>query len=208
MSALKYSLTIVCVLLVLTVIIGVGYKHAVSEAGADKAGGEQLQQSQEQPAYLQGQSKAEVDEKNVRTKRAALVERNAFLAVTPSIWPAYGEVTSRFGWRKAPFGGDGNEWHPGLDIAANYGTPIVATADGQVIFSGWYGGYGNMVQIDHGRGIVSIYGHCSQTIAKIGTNVKKGSVIAYMGSTGSSTGVHVHYEIRVNEIAVNPESYL
>lgn len=129
------------------------------------------------------------------------------LAAMPTIWPTSGEVTSRFGWRSSPWG-DGREMHSGIDIANSFGTPIYATADGEVVQSGWAGGYGNIVQIHHGNGIETIYGHNSRVIAAVGQTVKKGQVIAYLGSTGRSTGPHLHYEIRVNGTAVDPISYL
>lgn len=153
------------------------------------------------------QSNAKARESSLTNLKQALIERNARLAATPSIWPADGDVTSRFGWRSSPFGG-GSDWHPGIDIANDYGTPIMAAADGQVIYSGWYGGYGRMVQIDHNNGIVTFYAHNSENAVENGQWVKKGEVIAYMGSTGISTGPHVHYEVRVNGTAVNPANFL
>lgn len=154
------------------------------------------------------QQGVQVREESLISLRDALEGKQVQLASTPSIWPAGGEVTSRFGWRSSPWG-RGSDWHPGIDIANSIGTPIVATADGIVTGSGWNsGGYGNMVQIDHGNGIVTIYGHTSQVLVSSGMQVKKGEVIAYMGSTGLSTGSHVHYEVRVNGTAVNPASFL
>lgn len=141
---------------------------------------------------------------NLENLKANIVNQQAKLAVTPSIWPANGEVSSRYGLRWG-----GSDFHPGIDIAADIGTPIVATADGVVIESGWNsGGYGYMVDVDHGNGIVTRYGHNSQLAVSVGTAVKKGQVIAYMGSTGFSTGPHLHYEVRVNGKAVNPDRYL
>ncbi|MEN6413092.1 MAG: M23 family metallopeptidase [Veillonellales bacterium] len=131
----------------------------------------------------------------------------ASLAATPSIWPAQGTVTSGFGWRISPFG-DGNELHPGIDIAYTMGAPVVATADGEVVVSGPAGGYGNLIQIDHKNGIDTLYGHNSQLAVAVGQQVKKGQVIAYAGSTGKSTGPHVHYEVRVNNTPVDPMKYL
>lgn len=122
---------------------------------------------------------------------------------TPSIWPAAGYVSSPYGLR---FGG--TEFHQGIDIAAEMGTPIVATADGVVTAAGWNGGYGNMVDIDHGSGIVTRYGHASAVAVTVGQEVRRGEVIAYVGSTGRSTGPHVHYEVRVNGAPVNPAAYL
>ena len=122
----------------------------------------------------------------------------------PSIWPTTGVVTSPYGLRWG-----GSDFHPGIDIANDMGTAIVATADGVVDFAGWNaGGYGNMVDIDHGNGIMTRYGHASQVVVSAGQQVKRGQLIAYMGSTGFSTGPHVHYEIIINGQRVNPISYL
>lgn len=122
----------------------------------------------------------------------------------PSIWPTTGVVTSPYGLRWG-----GTDFHPGMDIANDMGTPIVATADGVVEYAGWNsGGYGNMVDINHGNGIMTRYGHASQVVVSVGQQVKRGQLIAYMGSTGFSTGPHVHYEVHVNGNRVNPISYL
>lgn len=139
--------------------------------------------------------------------RQDLLDKESRLATRPSIWPTMGDVTSQFGWRSSPNDGS-NDYHPGVDIANNIGTPIVATGDGKVIISGRAGGYGQLIQIDHGQGISTLYGHTSQLIVQVGQMVKKGQIIAYMGSTGNSTGPHVHYEIRVNGTAVNPANFL
>ena len=122
---------------------------------------------------------------------------------TPSIWPAAGYVSSPYGLRF-----DGTEFHQGIDIAADMGAPIVATADGVVTAAGWNGGYGNMVDVDHGGGIVTRYGHASALAVTVGQQVRRGEVIAYVGSTGRSTGPHVHYEVRVDGQPVNPAGYL
>ena len=122
---------------------------------------------------------------------------------TPSIWPAAGYVSSPYGLRF-----NSTEFHQGIDIAADMGTPIVATADGVVTAAGWNGGYGNMVDVDHGGGIVTRYGHASAVVVTVGQQVRRGEVIAYVGSTGRSTGPHVHYEVRVNGAPVNPAGYL
>ncbi len=122
----------------------------------------------------------------------------------PSIWPTNGVVTSPYGLRWG-----GTDFHPGIDIANDLGTPIIATADGVVEYAGWdSGGYGNMVDINHGNGIMTRYAHASQVVVTAGQYVKRGQLIAYMGSTGFSTGPHVHYEVQVNGQRVNPISYL
>lgn len=153
------------------------------------------------------QQAAQVREQSLLEIKARLAEKNAQFASTPSIWPCEGEITSRFGYRSSPFGG-GGDYHPGIDIANSYGTVVHATAAGVVVFAGWYSGYGNLVQIDHGQGIVSLYGHNQALLVQVGQPVKKGDAISEMGSTGFSTGPHVHYEIRVNGTAVNPASFL
>ena len=122
----------------------------------------------------------------------------------PSIWPCKGDVSSPYGLRWG-----GSDFHAGIDIANDMGTPIVATADGVVEVAGWNsGGYGNMVDINHGNGIMTRYGHASQVVVTAGQPVKRGQIIAYMGSTGFSTGPHCHYEVHVNGQVVNPASYL
>ncbi|QDR83075.1 Peptidase family M23 [Sporomusa termitida] len=146
-------------------------------------------------------------EQSLLALKNSLIEKNERLAATPSIWPTNGDITSRFGWRSSPWG-VGSDWHPGIDIANDTGTPVVATADGVVANSTWYGGYGKLVEIDHGNGIITIYGHNSELLVAPGQKVKKGETIAYMGNTGISTGPHCHYEIRVNGTAVNPSSFL
>lgn len=117
--------------------------------------------------------------------------------------PVSGTVSSRFGVR-------GGATHKGLDIAAPKGTPIYAAASGTVITSayGWNGGYGNYVVINHGNGINTAYGHCSSLVAKVGQTVNAGDLIAYVGNTGDSYGNHLHFEIRVNGVAQNPQNYL
>jgi murein DD-endopeptidase MepM/ murein hydrolase activator NlpD len=117
------------------------------------------------------------------------------------IWPVHGPVTSGFGWRWG-------RMHEGIDIAVPSGTPVVASASGTVITAGWLGGYGNLVVIDHGNGLATAYGHNSSISVGLGQGVAQGQVIAYSGSTGHSTGPHVHFEVRVNGSAVDPLAYL
>lgn len=177
--------------------------------GNNGQGGPQVQPTiQDLTSLVQNlQQQAKAREESLAELKEELLAKQARAAATPSIWPTGGDVTSRFGWRSSPWGW-GSDWHPGIDIANSYGTPIVATADGVVVQSEWYGGYGKMIQIDHGNGMATVYGHNSQMLVSAGEHVKKGQVIAYMGSTGASTGNHLHYEVRVNGTAVNPASFL
>ena len=118
--------------------------------------------------------------------------------------PVTGRISSRFGANESIR----DHTHKGLDIAASGGTPIKAVADGTVIRAGWSSGYGNLVVIDHGNGVTTYYGHCSRLYVSKGTTVKAGDKIAAVGSTGNSTGNHLHFEIRLNDKQVNPEKYV
>jgi murein DD-endopeptidase MepM/ murein hydrolase activator NlpD len=116
-------------------------------------------------------------------------------------------ITSNFGVRVDPFRG-GRAMHAGVDIPGTYGTPIYATADAVVGRTGWIGGYGNLVELEHGRGIQTRYGHLSSILVGPGKRIKRGELIGLMGSTGRSTGVHLHYEVRIDGRAVNPTPFL
>jgi len=130
------------------------------------------------------------------------------LAATPSIWPASGRLTSGFGMRRSPFNRAVMQFHSGIDIAGVHGSAIYATADGVVTSVGYRGGYGNLVTISHGYGFETYYAHLSRFAVSSGQGVKRGQVIAYMGRTGRVTGTHLHYEVRVNGVAVNPMNYI
>lgn len=134
-------------------------------------------------------------------------DKRSLYASTPSVWPVRGWVTSHFGNRTSPFSGI-LKFHEGLDIAGQTGTPILAPADGVVIKAGFSTGYGNMVELSHGYGIKTLYAHNSRLNVKTGQRVKRGDVIAYLGDTGSSTGPHLHYEVRLNGLPVNPLRYM
>ncbi len=123
------------------------------------------------------------------------------------VWPLYGEITSPYGWRTHPIYGD-SRYHSGIDIAGDYGDPILAAAAGTVIYSGWISGYGYAVIIDHGGGISSLYGHNESLAVGEGQTVAQGQVIAYCGSTGNSTGPHCHFEVREGGEPVDPMGYL
>jgi murein DD-endopeptidase MepM/ murein hydrolase activator NlpD len=124
----------------------------------------------------------------------------------PTITPVQGYLSSNFGYRISPFSGY-RVIHSGIDIATKYGNPIKATAKGIVVFTGYKPYYGNIVIIDHGNGYITRYGHCSRILVREGNFVKKGDIIARVGSTGRSTGPHVHYEVLVNGVPINPLSF-
>ncbi|NPV14112.1 M23 family metallopeptidase [candidate division WOR-3 bacterium] len=137
----------------------------------------------------------------------AVTRQQERLKCTPSIWPVQGWVTSNFGYRQDPFTGR-REMHAGMDIVAPRGTPIVAPADGKVVYAGWKSGFGRTVEIDHGWGIQTFYGHCNTIRVTVGKRVKRGEVIATVGATGQATGNHLHYGIKVNGNWVNPADYI
>ena len=122
-------------------------------------------------------------------------------------WPVSGEITSPYGYRVHPIWGT-TIYHSGIDIGVDEGTPVHAADGGVVVWSGWMGGYGYAVVIDHGNGLSTLYGHNSELAVDEGQSVAKGQVISYAGSTGNSTGPHVHFEVRVNGDPVDPMGYL
>src|SRR3989338_5571279 len=151
----------------------------------------------------------EVEEVRDRFERVYHFNRDAdyFWSSLPTLWPVRGWVTSNFGMRRQPMTGQ-IRLHAGLDIASPKGSPVHAPGDGVVTFAGRKGSLGQSVIIDHGYGIASVYGHGSKIFVKRGDTVHRGQLIASVGSTGSSTGSHLHYEIRVGDIPVDPSKYI
>ncbi len=131
-----------------------------------------------------------------------------YLENYPTVWPVRGVITSEMGRRPNPFGGDSSENHSGLDIGVPTGTKVKATGGGVVEFSGYKNGYGYMVIIDHGMGVKTYYAHNSKLLVNKGEKVTRGQVISLSGNSGRSTGPHVHYEVRVKEVIVNPRGFL
>ncbi len=129
------------------------------------------------------------------------------LADAPSMWPVEGRVASSFGERQDPINGEG-AFHTGIDIDAPYGTPVRATADGEVIGAGTESGYGRVVMVDNGHGVSTLFGHLSSIAVVPGQHVARGDVIGQVGESGRATGPHLHYEVRVHNVPVNPYKYL
>lgn len=130
-----------------------------------------------------------------------------YMDSVPTFWPTGGRISSYFGSRDDPFNFT-EKFHQGIDIACDYGQSIKASANGKVIYSDWYNNYGKTVIIDHGYGLTTLYSHCSSLLVEVGKTVKKGDNIAKVGSTGRSTGNHLHFEVQVNGTPVNPIEYL
>ena len=125
----------------------------------------------------------------------------------PDLWPVEGQITGSFGERIDPFNGEG-AFHSGVDIASAYGHAVLAPADGVVEFADFLGGYGRAIVINHGRGVTTRYGHLANFAVVPGQHVRRGDTIGFVGLSGRSTGPHLHYEVRINDIPVNPHKYL
>lgn len=130
------------------------------------------------------------------------------VAFTPMGYPRISSLTSRFGYRSDPFSGERAEYHPGIDFKGHYGDAVKCTANGRVVSAGWAGGYGNCVRVKHNNGFETVYGHLSRITVKVGQTVNVGDKVGQVGSTGRSTGAHLHYEVRQNGKPVNPTKFL
>lgn len=142
-------------------------------------------------------------ENRLRVVRTDVERWEALAGATPSIWPAYGWLTDRFGKRRDPFTGE-QAYHLGLDISADKGAPVFATAAGVVQSAGWHSDFGNLVVIGHDFGLLTRYAHLSRMAVKAGEQVRRGDIIGYVGATGRATGTHLHYEVWANGRPINP----
>jgi murein DD-endopeptidase MepM/ murein hydrolase activator NlpD len=186
-------------------ISGAPVEDDESEQGTSERGAGGPLVEMEEAAIAEVETRAAELERELRVYESALRER----ARIPSIWPvAGGEATDSFGGRRDPFGGGAPEFHSGQDISAERGTPVYAAGIATVKFAGTQGGYGQVVILDHGDGITTRYGHLSKIEVVAGQQLARGEMIGRVGSTGRSTGPHLHYEVRINEEAVNPRAYL
>lgn len=142
-------------------------------------------------------------ESRLRIVKRDVERRQALAAATPSIWPVFGWLSGAYGQRDDPFTGE-RGFHRGLDISADRGQPVYATAAGRIESTGYAGDYGNLVVVDHGFGLVTRYGHLSRSAVSPGSTVKRGDIVGYVGATGRATGSHLHYEVLANGKLLNP----
>ncbi len=147
-------------------------------------------------------------EENAIEKQLKIIETTSNPEFMPTMWAHLGKINNEFGFRRNPFGGRAYEFHGGLDIDGERGDAVAAPANGVVTKSGWQGGYGNMIEIDHGNGLATRYGHLSKIDVQVGDSISRGQIIGNVGSTGRSTGPHLHYELRVNDKPINPRRFL
>lgn len=151
------------------------------------------------------ESESEENEMENQLRQIQATSNPAFL---PTMWAHLGKINNEFGFRRNPFGGRTYEFHGGLDIDGEKGDNIMAPANGVVTKAGWQGGYGNLIEIDHGNGLTTRYGHLSSIQIQVGDAVQRGQVVGTVGSTGRSTGPHLHYELRLNDKPINPRRFL
>lgn len=147
-------------------------------------------------------------EKSKTEAQLRLIETTSNPAFLPTMWAHFGKINNEFGFRRNPFGGRGYEFHAGLDIGGETGDVVAVPANGIITETGWKGGYGNMIEVDHGNGLKTRYGHLSKIGVTLGEAVQRGQIIGLIGSTGRSTGPHLHYEVRLNDKPINPRRFL
>jgi murein DD-endopeptidase MepM/ murein hydrolase activator NlpD len=141
-------------------------------------------------------------------KQLRAIQATSSHASIPAMWAHMGKINNEFGFRRNPFGGRTYEFHAGMDIDGERGDQVLAPASGIVTEAGWRGGYGNMIEVDHGNGLKTRYGHLSKIDVNVGDSISRGQIMAYVGSTGRSTGPHLHYELRLNDRPINPRRFL
>jgi len=147
-------------------------------------------------------------EKNKMESQLRVIKTTSNPASLPTMWAHPGKINNEFGIRSNPFGGRSYEFHAGVDIDGETGDVVAVPANGTVVESGWKGGYGNMIEIDHGNNLKTRYGHLSKIGVSTGETVRRGQPIGLIGSTGRSTGPHLHYELRLNDRPINPRRFL
>jgi murein DD-endopeptidase MepM/ murein hydrolase activator NlpD len=190
-------------------ILGIGGPSEKGSLTLDDFGRKSHDELMEQMGRELDELKSEAaNQESSMQKLAEFFERrNSVLAATPSIWPVRGFITSTFGYRRSPASGS-RQFHEGLDIANRVGAPVIAPASGTVAEVGYESGYGRYVKIQHGYGMVTLYGHLSKAVVKPGQRVGRGELIGHVGNSGRSTGPHLHYEVRVNGVPRNPRNFI
>lgn len=148
------------------------------------------------------------EEESAMENQIRQIQATSNPSFVPTMWAHLGKINNEFGFRRNPFGGRTYEFHGGLDIDGERGDNVLAPANGVVTKAGWQGGYGNLIEIDHGNGLTTRYGHLSSIQIQIGDAIQRGQILGAVGSTGRSTGPHLHYELRLNDKPINPRRLL
>ena len=152
-------------------------------------------------------TESEADETIIESQ-LRLIEATGNPSFLPTMWAHLGKINNEFGYRRNPFSGRGYEFHAGMDIDGNHGDFVAIPANGVVTKADWEGGYGNLIEVNHGNGLTTRYGHLSKVGVQIGDTIQRGQLIGLIGSTGRSTGPHLHYEVRFNDKPINPRRFL
>ncbi|HSV31091.1 MAG TPA: peptidoglycan DD-metalloendopeptidase family protein [Atribacteraceae bacterium] len=179
--------------------------HLPARLGHDQAFQRRVETLENTLAWIRAETM--VREKSFREIVDVAQKREQLVSIVPLRWPTWGRIASNYGWRNDPFTGR-RAWHTGVDIAAPTGRNVVSTADGKVVFAGWNGNYGRTVIVRHQFGFETLYAHLSNIRVRTGDNVAKNQIIGNVGSTGRSTGPHLHYEVRRHGNILNPWPYL
>lgn len=148
------------------------------------------------------------EEESAMENQIRQIQATSNPSFVPTMWAHLGKINNEFGFRRNPFGGRTYEFHGGLDIDGERGDNVLAPANGVVTKAGWQGGYGNLIEIDHGNGLTTRYGHLSSIQIQVGDTIQRGQILGAVGSTGRSTGPHLHYELRLNDKPINPRRLL
>lgn len=148
------------------------------------------------------------EEESTMENQIRQIQATSNPSFVPTMWAHLGKINNEFGFRRNPFGGRTYEFHGGLDIDGERGDNVLAPANGVVTKAGWQGGYGNLIEIDHGNGLTTRYGHLSSIQIQVGDTIQRGQILGAVGSTGRSTGPHLHYELRLNDKPINPRRLL
>jgi len=156
-------------------------------------------------SYQLTESEGEANALELELRRIETTSGQQFI---PRMWAHLGKINNEFGYRRNPFGGGGYEFHAGMDIDGERGDAVIAPANGVVLKAEWQGGYGNMIEVDHGNGLTTRYGHLAKIEVQAGDMIQRGQLIGFVGSTGRSTGPHLHYELRLNDKSINPRRFL
>jgi murein DD-endopeptidase MepM/ murein hydrolase activator NlpD len=159
-------------------------------------------------SFLSSTVSDDSEDKSAVAQRLQNIEENSNAKFLPTIWSHLGKINNEYGFRRNPFGGRSYEFHAGMDIDGERGDMIVAPANGIVKKAGWQGGYGNLIEIDHGNGLITRFGHLSRIEVNEGDMVQRGQLMGLIGSTGRSTGPHLHYELRLDNKPINPRRFL
>jgi murein DD-endopeptidase MepM/ murein hydrolase activator NlpD len=187
--------------------VSLSYLQAADVSGDERSGSVYVSENDLRDYFAVLSLKRDNLMENYSRLESAITEAQPYIKNYPTLRPVNGSISSNFGYRTHPLGGRNSQYHDAVDISCPTGTDVIATGGGTVLSAKWSGSYGYFIVIDHGFGIQTAYAHNSKLLVEAGDTVARGDIIAKSGSTGHSTGPHMHYEVRVNGVGVNPQNY-